>query len=174
MFTETGGEDLFFPNLSSRRWPQRRQLEDPQEVVEHRLPAALTPQPLATQTKVSPEMRGASPFLREPRGGSTSAVRSGKEPLIAQEEEEKSLIWGPRRCSSLQPHAELISTRAKDRKEETARRKKREVCWWAVDTNGAVLLPSSSSPTSDFRTAAWVKINISIRDSQTQYSRVQI
>lgn len=99
-------------------------------------------------------------FLREPRGGSTSAVRSGKEPLIAQEEEEKSLIWGPRRCSSLQPHAELISTRAKDRKEETARRKRREVCWWAVDSNGAVLLPSSSSPTSDFCTAVGVKINI--------------
>lgn len=62
MFTETGGEDLFFPDLSSRRWPQRRQLEDPQEVVEPWLPAAPTPQPLATQTKVSPETRGASLF----------------------------------------------------------------------------------------------------------------
>lgn len=62
MFTETGGEDLFFPDLSSRRWPQRRRLEDPQEVVEPWLPAAPTPQPLATQTKVSPEMRGASLF----------------------------------------------------------------------------------------------------------------
>lgn len=137
VFTEMGGEDLLSPDLSSRRWPQRRQLEDPQEVVEPWLPAALTPQPLATQTKVFPRREERLFFLREPKGGSTSAVRSGKEPLIAQEEEEKSLIWGPRRCSSLQPHAELISTRAKDRKEEMARRKRREVCWWDVNASGA-------------------------------------
>lgn len=48
---------------------------------------------------------------------STSLVRGRKQQLIAQEEEKGSLIWRPWWCSRLQPHGELISTWAIDRKE---------------------------------------------------------
>lgn len=53
------------------------------------------------------------------RGSSTSLVRRRKGLLIAQE--EGSLIRRPLWCSSLQPHGELISTWAIDRKRETWR-----------------------------------------------------
>lgn len=70
--------------------------------------------------------RNEAYFLGVLRVVSTSLVRGRKQQLIAQEEEKGSLIWRPQWCSSLQPHGELISTWAIDRKERRGWKEEKE------------------------------------------------
>lgn len=74
---------------------------------------------LTTQTNLWGKEAEKEFIFLDLRGSSTSLVRRRKGLLIAQE--EGSLIWRPLWCSSLQPHGELISTWAIDRKRETWR-----------------------------------------------------